>query len=450
MPISSVTAAAAHAFLAQGAWDREQLAKILTSAGNDRRLAERLRAPTAVAVVTGQQPALGGGPLYTLVKTASAMVQSERLVAAGIDATAVFWCASEDHDLGEANHADLLRRDGRIARVASDLGGGRASLRFRPAHAWFPLLLTTLHEELGTGPGAEFLRAHPPIADESTGAWLARLMRALFPGLLTIEAHQLRPLMITGWQRALSAWPAIELATLRAQLLAEGAADAFGDLAAPPAFVDRADGRVALSVDAARALLLSDPLALSAGAALRPVLQQLALPALVYVGGPGELAYHRFITPLYAALHATPPQLLPRQRVTLVPGWCARAAAAWGLTPTDIATGAQPASAPARPEVTAFDAALDDLETHTELRGPLRRLRREQQRLHAAVTRAQRRHAGLTPIGTLHAWLRPRELPQDRVMSLAQAVWEFGPGIAGELVRQLRELPMGVEKFITL
>jgi len=58
-------------FLASGAWNRPALAALLRGM------------PAAALVVTGQQPAVGGGPLYTLVKAASAAPFATWLRATG-------------------------------------------------------------------------------------------------------------------------------------------------------------------------------------------------------------------------------------------------------------------------------------------------------------------------------------------------------------------------------
>ncbi len=253
----------------------------------------------------------------------------------------MFWCASEDHDLGEAGHADLVLRDGSIRRLAGALGGGHASLRHRPAAATWAALVAGCREHLGAGLGAAWLEAQQPRADEGYGAWLCRLMAALFAshGLLCVEGHQLRPLWTATVGRALDAWPVAALAAQRARRLAAGGGDAFGELAAPPLFADRPAGRSALDPAAARALLAQAPLELSPGAALRPVLQQAALPCVAYVAGPGELAYHHLIAPLYAALGVPRPALVRRCSLTLVPGWVERAARAWGATTQQVLAG---------------------------------------------------------------------------------------------------------------
>ena len=128
-------------------------------------------------IVTGQQPAVGGGPLYTLVKVAHAVA-----LGRARQEPVLFWCASEDHDLGEAGHADFVRRDGRISRLNVDLGGGRAALRHRAAATWWTVVRPALAAELGPGLGSDFLDAQAPRGDEGMGAWLCRLLGVLFPG----------------------------------------------------------------------------------------------------------------------------------------------------------------------------------------------------------------------------------------------------------------------------
>jgi uncharacterized protein YllA (UPF0747 family) len=65
---------------------------------------ERL-AKGAVAVVSGQQVGLFGGPAYSVYKALTAVQIAEELTSGGIDAVPVFWMATEDHDLEEVRHS---------------------------------------------------------------------------------------------------------------------------------------------------------------------------------------------------------------------------------------------------------------------------------------------------------------------------------------------------------
>ena len=376
-------------------------------------------APGTATIVAGQQPAIGGGPLYTLVKCCQAVA-----LARAQQGQPVFWCASEDHDLGEADHVDLILPSGDLRRVRGDLGDGRASLRFRPACAGWNDLIAACREHFGHGLGADFLSASVPHADEPLGAWHCRLLSALLPELRCVEAHTLRPAWTHLWPDIVARWPAAELACARANV----AEPALPELPAPPVFRDDAQGRVPLTP---AQILATDPLLLSPGAALRPVVQQAALAATHVVLGPGERAYHALIGPLYAALGQPRPAIVPRTTVTLVPGAVARACDRAGVDPAAIVAGADWPAAPVPTDTAliALDAAISGL-------GPraTRRLRRERDRI--AATLARQARAGLAP-GAARAWLRPRNAPQDRTLSLFQAVWMHGPGLAALLVDAL-------------
>jgi bacillithiol synthase len=53
----------------------------------------------AVAVVSGQQVGLFGGPSYAFYKALSAIEGARKLADHGIAAVPIFWMATEDHDI---------------------------------------------------------------------------------------------------------------------------------------------------------------------------------------------------------------------------------------------------------------------------------------------------------------------------------------------------------------
>src|SRR5207245_4433439 len=58
----------------------------------------------AVAVVSGQQVGLFGGPAYAVYKALTAIEIAGELTRSGMEAVPVFWMATEDHDLEEVQH----------------------------------------------------------------------------------------------------------------------------------------------------------------------------------------------------------------------------------------------------------------------------------------------------------------------------------------------------------
>ena len=62
----------------------------------------RLRDPKTVAILTGQQAGLFGGPLFTLFKALTAIRLADQVSHAfGVPAVAIFWVDAEDHDWNE-------------------------------------------------------------------------------------------------------------------------------------------------------------------------------------------------------------------------------------------------------------------------------------------------------------------------------------------------------------
>ncbi|HEY9401215.1 MAG TPA: bacillithiol biosynthesis BshC, partial [Pyrinomonadaceae bacterium] len=83
-------------------------------AETERNIA-RLRSPSSVAVVSGQQVGLFTGPLYTIYKALSAVKLAGCLTQRGTEAVPVFWMATEDHDWEEVQTAEFTACDGRLA-----------------------------------------------------------------------------------------------------------------------------------------------------------------------------------------------------------------------------------------------------------------------------------------------------------------------------------------------
>jgi len=446
----SVDELARHADEDHRSVDRGTLAAILARSLAERQAPAAARAAAdrlggdALAVITGQQPAHGLGPLYTLVKVAHAIAIARGLSALGVPSVAVYWCGSEDHDLGEAGHADLLQRDGDIQRLHRDFDRLGASLRFQDAGTGFAELTRALQAlELGHL-GRDWWQQHAPQRGEPLGRWTCRVLESLFAadGLVCVEAHQLRPLFVGALERALEAWPEAALAARADELRARGFAPSLGPLASPPLFLDDADGRRPITADQAAPVLATDPTRLSPGAGLRPILQQAALPGIAYVAGPGELAYHAQLAPLYPALRVAPPRLVPRISATLIAPHVARGLERWGCTVADLAPG-RPLPTPAigadhRELLAELDRALGALAGRAPgdrcIAAAVARLRRERDRLHASLERGARAAAGRIAPGQLRAWLYPHGRPQDRSFAGAQALWCWGPGLARELV----------------
>jgi len=71
-----------------------------------------------VAVVTGQQAGLFGGPLFTLLKAVTAIKLARRLSKEqSVPVVAVFWVDAEDHDWNEVASCAVLDAGWQVRRI---------------------------------------------------------------------------------------------------------------------------------------------------------------------------------------------------------------------------------------------------------------------------------------------------------------------------------------------
>lgn len=332
---------------------RKRLADLL-AAQNDgfgggaeaARNIERLR-QGASAVVTGQQVALFGGPLYTLLKAATAIARAREATEAGYDTVPVFWLASEDHDFAEVAHVELPsagERDG-----LKTLSIGPATETPVPVGGVHPgaqiqAVLAEAEELLGTGEMASLLREiYRPEATlaESFGSLIARLFAPF--GLIVINAagrefHALGARVLEAAIR--NADGLHEELAERDQLLVERGYQPqvkVTDRSSLLFLLDESTGaRLPLrrlqqengaewkagprrfSSRELLEILQVSPERFSPNALLRAVFQDAILPTSAYIGGPAEIAYFAQSEVVYRAILGRATAILPRLSATLV------------------------------------------------------------------------------------------------------------------------------------
>lgn len=314
-----------------------------------------------VAVVTGQQAVLFGGPLYVLYKALAAIKVAAALEARlGTPVVPVFWVASDDHDFAEIRETTVLDGTGQLRPLRYTPGVEPAPL---PAsRIRFDASIETLVAELGAAipsAGAGWLetlgRCYRPGVSlpEAFGAWIS----ALLPSLVVLDPADpaVKALMVPVLKRELAegSLSSREAATVTPRLAAAGYSEqvpvregflnlfvvaegqrralAFGDAGLEIRGTDRR-----LTTDEAVAWLERAPADWSPGALLRPVVQDHLLPTAAYVGGPAEIAYHAQIGPSYAAFGVPRPVVFPRPGVTVLEAGPARALEAEGLAFQDL------------------------------------------------------------------------------------------------------------------
>lgn len=454
------------------ALEAQQLAR---GAGRAAERARALRDPRSVAVVTGQQAVLFGGPLYVLYKALAAVKLAQSVEQRrGAPAVAVFWVASDDHDFAEIRSVSAL-----------DAAGGIRSLRYTPSEEpagqpasgirLEPSVSHLLAEAAACLPASphreEFLgllgRCYQP--GRAISEAFALLLSSLLPELVILDPADaaLKRLMVPVLAREVrEASPTSRLAAAVApSLLAAGyhqqvpVRDGFlnlfwyegGERRALAHQGDEVEVRGLarrVSPEQALAEIERTPELWSPGVLLRPLAQDLLLPTAAYVGGPAEIAYHAQIGPSYAHFEIPRPALVPRPSLTLVESAQARTLEAESLTLADLEGDPEALLArwarAAYPEVeAAFARARAAVEQ--EMGGVEERLAALDPTLRAAADSARGRT--LHQIETLHEKatraLKKRDQSRaDRLRRTRDALFpggalqERGLGLIGPLARR--------------
>jgi bacillithiol biosynthesis cysteine-adding enzyme BshC len=297
-----------------------------------------------VAVLTGQQAGLFGGPLYTLHKALTAIKLARQVSADhGVTAVPVFWIDSEDHDWEEVRRCTVLDDNQAPHTVtAADVEG---------AGEW-PIARLTLD-----GQGAQAIEGLAAVLppSEFTAEVLALLRRAYAEGRGMSEAFGIVLDQVLG-PHGLVVYDAADPAAkplarpLFAKAIADpgrtsalaaaagGALEARGyhaqvsptDQAAPLFHIEATRQSIRFRGDLAvigeRELPLAElaaaaeatPERFSPNVLLRPLVQDTIFPTVCYVGGPSELAYLGQLRDVYAHFGVPMPLVAPRASASVV------------------------------------------------------------------------------------------------------------------------------------
>jgi bacillithiol biosynthesis cysteine-adding enzyme BshC len=303
----------------------------------------------AAAVVTGQQVALFGGPLLTLLKAATAIRKAQDATkATGRQHVPIFWLASEDHDLAEVDQVALLSktsidtltlnlRSPRPVPVGALPIDGGTDLGLQHLEA----TLNQASELLGWAPIANVLRecyTHGATLASAFGRLLTNIFADF--GLIVMDAasrefHSLgAPILRAALERADELEDAL---LVRSQDLEAAGYHSQVLVTADHSLLFLLDAETGARLPLRRTtdgewkagahqynttqlleILSAEPERLSPNALLRPIFQDTILPTAAYIGGPAEIAYFAQSEVLYTRILGRVTPVLPRLMATLV------------------------------------------------------------------------------------------------------------------------------------
>jgi bacillithiol synthase len=304
----------------------------------------------AVAIVSGQQVGLFGGPAYAFYKALSAIRIAEELSEAGIPAVPVFWMATEDHDLDEVRHVSWFK-GGKLTRfeLPPDETPGRPVGRVKLGSSIEEITKTIV--ELLAGPGAPSIASilqESYQAGETYGSAFGKLFARVFAdyGLILLDPLDARLHRIAApvYRKALEDRDELNEKLLqRSKDLEAAGFDAQVKVAATSTLlfhfqdglrqpvVAAGNGAAHFSGDAkfksgtaswsreeALRLVDAEPEAFSPNALLRPVVQDYLLPTAAFSAGSAEISYLAQSEVVYRHMLGRMPVLLPRADFTVL------------------------------------------------------------------------------------------------------------------------------------
>ncbi|MBI4830639.1 MAG: bacillithiol biosynthesis cysteine-adding enzyme BshC [Candidatus Lindowbacteria bacterium] len=358
---------------------------------------QKLGSDGAMAIVTGQQPGIFTGPLYTIYKTLTAIKLARHITDHfGVNAVPIFWNASEDHDFQEARHVEIINRDSRVISLlyepkADVEGKSIFDIPLEPPINFLIDLMAGDTNESEFKPYLVGLLRNSLGRCYSLADWFSHLIQALFNpyGLIVFDAHLppcrelARPVIGREIKMPLRSSRLINEAG--AQLKALGYHQQIDRKVDDVNFFFYAQGRrnkvrfkqdkflidrTGLEYDQTEMLdmLAEEPQRFSPSAVLRPLAQDHILPTIAYVGGPGEIAYFAQMRNTYSFFDLVMPVIYPRSRVVLVEPKIAKILQRYGLGIEDARKGrkellkAIPSKGTESPIVQSCDRKLDSIQ----------------------------------------------------------------------------------------
>lgn len=364
-------------------WLKEESSKVAYEPGRRARMAEMLAAQNkswgasektvrnldrlrkgALAVVTGQQVGLFGGPMFAIYKALTAVKLAEEASDAGIDVVPIFWLATYDHDLAEVNHVSLPSSEGVVETLTTSshdvAGAAVGSVHLGDEIVPVVERAATL---LGEGKAAQLLRdTYRP--GETLGTAFARLYARVFAdwGVIVLDASdpELSRVAAPIYRAAIERAEELSSALLKRGQELESAGyhqQVKVTESSVLLFTTRKGSRVPihrqgeefvidgekLGEKLTKAELLgqiaAQPEQFSPNVLLRPVVEDYVLPTLAYTGGAAEAAYFAQAGAVYEALLGRVTPILPRFSATIVEPKVQRVLEKHKITITDVFKG---------------------------------------------------------------------------------------------------------------
>lgn len=295
---------------------------------------EKLTKKNAYAVITGQQPHIYAGPLYTIYKIITTIKLCKSLTSkTGHDYVPVFWNGSDDHDIDEINKAEF-----------PNVKYGLDSFSFNISHTGEPIysfntkdeyekttkeLISKLRETEFTGLIKDLLGGNTRTIGECVTSIYKNLFYAY--GLVVLEPRILRKHSAEIYKNIILNDEKIneivnETGKGKGHLIhKDNSSNLFSHITGKREKIKIENGKYIYnnkeysSANFAE-LVYENAENFSPGVSARPGVQDYLFPTCAYVAGPGEISYFSQLKHVYKCLGVNMPAIFPRISATLITG----------------------------------------------------------------------------------------------------------------------------------
>lgn len=301
-----------------------------------------------IAVVTGQQLGIFGGPLYTLFKSITAIKLCNYLKENydGFNFVPIFWLEGDDHDYDEVRMFTVLNNENQLLNLQYDDGqleeinrGSIAELKFNSnLEKVFADLTSGLRDSEFKTPLIDFIKSIYQT-DKTFLETFRQLMIHLFDefGLIVFNPTDsaVKRLLVPLFSKEISEF------SNHTGYLVERSAELeevyHAQVKVKPINLFYVEEHERLSIEPTdtgeyrlkgkrkkilREELLAqlelNPEKFSPNVLLRPICQDSLFSTAFYVGGPGEISYFAQVSPLYKIYGIEEPFIYPRSSATIV------------------------------------------------------------------------------------------------------------------------------------
>ena len=333
---------------------RSELSKILIEQYSKSTLSDTTRnnitllaSKNSLAVVTGQQLGILGGPLYTVYKVISAIKLSKYLSERydEFNFIPVFWLEGDDHDFEEVSSFSIINENNEIEKItyAEEIpeDGNKGSVGYLKFTESINDALASLEQHLRKTEFTDDIISKLKSIYKPGNTFkesFKELLIWLFDeyGLVILDPQdkKIKDLLRPVFKQEITDFRKHSEKLIQASAVLEEMYHAQVKVRAINLFYNFEEGRYLVEpVDNEYRLrrkrkrftfeelinmVETEPENFSPNVLLRPICQDYLLPTAFYVAGPGEIAYFAQAAPLYDFYSINEPVIYPRSSVTIL------------------------------------------------------------------------------------------------------------------------------------